>query len=518
MDAREEIPKGYLSPESKRKYSIIVGIIVVVFIFIQILIGFTLGILISLPKFHMNVQYEEALFRDAVMWKEKIWYVHRSTNYKRDPIHMYSLMCYDPDSKSQPEKIIDLPCYASDLLPINDTLWLISQDTVCNYIEEKLTAYDIVDTLGTFSAFVYKNNPSVLEKQNGTYLLKSFQQEEWKTLLSIDLVKSLSSGSTVQILRDKNSLYFFLEFDRTLYYWKGIPQKTTKIWEIWEEVDSNPGNWEVVILDNEPVVFQSSYKGTIKGLRKEEGIWKEFFKFKEADHWNFGIVPLDDDEGYVLMYQNDPQNINFVHVENNEVNSKQQYVIYTPKGLSGNVIQIILLCVIYLMGPLLIVILAIIISILMQKYRITIFSAGVPFASLIQRTFSQFIDFLLLVAPLASGVLFAILEVVRNESFKQPFLTYILLGVSSTIILFVLFTFLEGKFGRTPGKWIFRIQVRGTDLKPCGFGRAFIRNLLKFVDGFFNFMVCIILISLTENWQRVGDMVARTIVIRKPLK
>ena len=128
------------------------------------------------------------------------------------------------------------------------------------------------------------------------------------------------------------------------------------------------------------------------------------------------------------------------------------------------------------------------------------------------------IDFLLLVAPLASGVLFAILEVVRNESFKQPFLTYILLGVSSTIILFFLFTFLEGKFGRTPGKWILRIQVLGTDLKPCGFGRAFIRNLLKFVDGFFNFMVCIILISLTENWQRVGDMVARTIVIRKPLK
>ena len=54
----------------------------------------------------------------------------------------------------------------------------------------------------------------------------------------------------------------------------------------------------------------------------------------------------------------------------------------------------------------------------------------------------------------------------------------------------------------------------GLDLKPCGFGRALIRNLLKLVDGFFNFMVGIILSALTEKWQRLGDMAARTIVIR----
>ncbi len=39
------------------------------------------------------------------------------------------------------------------------------------------------------------------------------------------------------------------------------------------------------------------------------------------------------------------------------------------------------------------------------------------------------------------------------------------------------------------------------------------RNLLKFIDGFFNFMIGILLIGLTENWQRVGDMAARTVVI-----
>jgi uncharacterized RDD family membrane protein YckC len=57
------------------------------------------------------------------------------------------------------------------------------------------------------------------------------------------------------------------------------------------------------------------------------------------------------------------------------------------------------------------------------------------------------------------------------------------------------------------------IRVLGTDLQPCGFGRAFLRNLLTLVDGFFSFLVGALLVALTENWQRLGDMAARTIVV-----
>ena len=77
----------------------------------------------------------------------------------------------------------------------------------------------------------------------------------------------------------------------------------------------------------------------------------------------------------------------------------------------------------------------------------------------------------------------------------------------------LIFTYTEGRSGVTPGKWVARIRVLGTDLQPCGFGRALIRNLLKCVDGFFNFMVGIMVVALSENWQRVGDMAARTVVV-----
>jgi uncharacterized RDD family membrane protein YckC len=80
-------------------------------------------------------------------------------------------------------------------------------------------------------------------------------------------------------------------------------------------------------------------------------------------------------------------------------------------------------------------------------------------------------------------------------------------------LVFVAFAVSEGFWGVTPGKWLVSIRVVGTDLRPCGFGRALLRNVLKLVDGFFNFLVGVLLIAFTPEWQRLGDLAARTIVI-----
>jgi len=93
--------------------------------------------------------------------------------------------------------------------------------------------------------------------------------------------------------------------------------------------------------------------------------------------------------------------------------------------------------------------------------------------------------------------------------FLSPFFA----AIGWLLVMALLFTYTEGRSGVTPGKWVTRIRVLGTDLEPCGFGRALVRNLLKCVDGFFNFMVGIMVVALSENWQRVGDMAARTVVV-----
>lgn len=53
------------------------------------------------------------------------------------------------------------------------------------------------------------------------------------------------------------------------------------------------------------------------------------------------------------------------------------------------------------------------------------------------------------------------------------------------------------------------------DGTPCDFGAALVRNLLRIIDSQpFIYIVGIILIAATDKHQRLGDMLAKTIVVK----
>jgi uncharacterized RDD family membrane protein YckC len=159
----------------------------------------------------------------------------------------------------------------------------------------------------------------------------------------------------------------------------------------------------------------------------------------------------------------------------------------------------------------------------MRRHRVqdyVVFGTRRAFASLWQRALAQLVD----LVPLGAGFvlpaawmwrMFSDPESLVEKSPLFPLWFFGLFVAASLIALLVLvaFSYLEGRFGKTPGKWLLGIRVLGTDLQPCGFGRALLRNLLTFVDGFFNFLVGVLLVALTEKWQRLGDLAARTIVV-----
>ncbi|HVR33123.1 MAG TPA: RDD family protein [Acidimicrobiia bacterium] len=69
--------------------------------------------------------------------------------------------------------------------------------------------------------------------------------------------------------------------------------------------------------------------------------------------------------------------------------------------------------------------------------------------------------------------------------------------------------------GRTPGKALFSIKVLGLDGEPVGFGPSVVRNLMRLVDLFPALPVLgAISILVSERNQRLGDLAARTIVVR----
>ncbi len=53
-----------------------------------------------------------------------------------------------------------------------------------------------------------------------------------------------------------------------------------------------------------------------------------------------------------------------------------------------------------------------------------------------------------------------------------------------------------------------------TEVVP-GFGAAAIRTLLRLVDGFFFYLVAFIAVLASAKNQRLGDMAARTLVVRR---
>jgi uncharacterized RDD family membrane protein YckC len=79
------------------------------------------------------------------------------------------------------------------------------------------------------------------------------------------------------------------------------------------------------------------------------------------------------------------------------------------------------------------------------------------------------------------------------------------------------FTYFESTSGQTLGKQVMHIRVVDeTTLQHLDFGRSLVRNILRIIDWLpFFYLIGFILIATTEKKQRLGDMAARSIVVRE---
>jgi uncharacterized RDD family membrane protein YckC len=73
---------------------------------------------------------------------------------------------------------------------------------------------------------------------------------------------------------------------------------------------------------------------------------------------------------------------------------------------------------------------------------------------------------------------------------------------------------LEGIWGKTIGKKICGIIVLKDDFTTCNISNGLLRNLMRIVDLFFYYWVAVVSIVATMKWQRLGDIVAGTVVVR----
>jgi uncharacterized RDD family membrane protein YckC len=77
------------------------------------------------------------------------------------------------------------------------------------------------------------------------------------------------------------------------------------------------------------------------------------------------------------------------------------------------------------------------------------------------------------------------------------------------------FSFFEGTSGQTLGKQLVGIKVVDeVTTRPPPMDQALLRNILRIIDSFLFYLVGFILIETQPNKKRLGDIVAKTIVVK----
>jgi uncharacterized RDD family membrane protein YckC len=90
--------------------------------------------------------------------------------------------------------------------------------------------------------------------------------------------------------------------------------------------------------------------------------------------------------------------------------------------------------------------------------------------------------------------------------------------VMAVWLVVIMFSLLisQAIWGVTPGKSLCRLKTVRTSLRPCGFAASLAREIVFFVDccNFLCWTPGIVCIALTERRQRLGDLIADTIVVK----
>ena len=91
-----------------------------------------------------------------------------------------------------------------------------------------------------------------------------------------------------------------------------------------------------------------------------------------------------------------------------------------------------------------------------------------------------------------------------------------LIVISLTVLLLLVYFILaEATVGATLGKLAAGIRVRTKEGRRISLRASVIRNLMRFIDGIGVYLVGAISIILTKRNQRLGDLAAGTIVVRR---
>jgi uncharacterized RDD family membrane protein YckC len=532
-----ESAHGYLSEESKRRFTLVAGILGAVFFLAQFLLPMLVIFLIVMPTM-IGREFSAADIDQAALWRDELWFIERTARVNwRDPERSASeLAIAHVRLADLSEAGPALPLAAATdsipaLLPLGDRLWVIGAGTVGYYEGGSLTRLSGASRPARASRpFVYGGRPAVISLGTPATLATLHAEgarAEW-TAREFPLGLPAEGGSlrALQAVEASGRLYLLAELCTEAPEQCSIRYRELEAekWLPLVEDACSCASWTAITLASRPAVVLSERDKervnrfavvtvTAEGPRREH-IEAEWGRLGWSRWRAFSLGSR-----FLLFSEGMPGSLRLAEVADGRVIRSVKKPGSFPFGPN----MMLFMLIPQLLPVLLSLILAFLLTVQMRRHRVPDYvfaGARRPFASLWQRALAQLVD----VVPFVAGFLLPMASMWRMFSDPEsllesgPSFPFLLFGLFIGaflwgLLVLVAYSYLEGRFGKTPGKWLLGIRVLGTDLQPCGFGRAFLRNLLTFVDGFFNFLVGALLVALTENWQRLGDLAARTIVV-----
>jgi uncharacterized RDD family membrane protein YckC len=528
---------GYLCESSKRRFTLVAGILGAVFFLAQFLLPMLVMFLVMMPMMFDSAA-SLADLDQAALWRDELWFIERTAKVNwRDPGNSTSLSALRHVNLKDlegagPAVPLDASRTGSSgaLVPVGDRLWVIEADRISYYQNGVLTRLSGAGRAARSSRpFAYQGRPAVISLGAHPSLATLQEESAHGVWTSKDLPLGLpaESGSlrTLQAVESKGGLYLFVELctddpDRCSISYREPDQQA---WLPLVEDSCSCATWTALLSESLPtVVLSERAEGretlSVITLTAAGPQRKPIALPKERSAWG-GWRALSSEGPLVLLTQGMPGSLSLLEVADGRVVRSVRKKGSFPFGPN----MMFFMLIPQLLPIVLSLVLAFLLTGQMRRHRVQDYVfAGTrrTFASLWQRALAQLVD----IVPQSAAFLIPSAWFWRMFSDPEslvdsgPMFPFVFIGLFvgaflCALLVLLAFSYFEGRSGRTPGKWLLGIQVLGTDLQPCGFGRALLRNMLSFVDGFFSFLVGALLVALTENWQRLGDMAARTIVV-----
>ena len=521
----------YLSEEHKRRFTIVAGVLGAVFFFGQLLLPFVAMLLVG--PFAMAshwMSFSQVLVDRSALWDGGVWYFERDLMQGAAPATSQAsrndrLVRAPASGSGAPEVMATLETDDAWLLDGGDRLWVISPGEVWSWHDGELHPEWQGTDLGCMTRpFRFDGRPAVVTQDPDGFWLRVLGDTGWQVRgrFALGMREPFRSASEdMQVVSSAQGLQVFVRVGDTLYWRQGMPLDRELVEPgPWQALGKVSRGWTSTVLGGEPAVFTLKQHPSTRlvGLHLEGGRWREIFSTPML--MNGAAVLEGENPGrYTIVTSGFPASLLVLSVQDGKVVDRVTH----GSGFPFPKMMLYMLAIPQAATFGLPLILALIFTVLMARHRTSSFRSegtSVRFASLARRAFAQLIDAVILSGPVVAAFILTFTKIFDFDQLTSGDPTFflhamglVLAGLAWALVCFLAYSAAEGAWGTTPGKWLLGIRVLGSDLQPCGFGRALIRNLLKFVDGFFNFMVGVMVVALSENWQRVGDMAARTVVV-----